>query len=90
MRDIRDLETMKRMKYGGDPGFFGRIIGRTPEPQDISDVVYHYECPICGKKKKITVKLEDQYHVAPGLTRLDVVLMNENRCVTCSRADGAF
>ena len=73
-RDVRTLDEMKALVAAGG---------------DISDVVYHYKCPVCGKRKKITMGFGDaKLAYIGGKSRLEVVLENDNKCVTCARMDG--
>jgi hypothetical protein len=77
-RHVYDLDIMDRMRLG-----FGSIsdviMGRTP---DISDVVYHFTCTSCGKKKKIVVA-NDIVEPVTGKTHLEMVIGSGNKCVTC-------
>ena len=80
-RDIRDITEMRALSAR-------KLLGL----DDLKDVVFHYTCPDCGRKKKITLA-QDQGEYAKQFvgdkTRLDSVLDNNGRCVTCSIKAGA-
>jgi len=81
MRHVYDLDIMKRMRVVGS--ISDSIMGRRP---DISDVVYHFKCVKCEKKKKIVVA-KDLVEPGIGKKHLDIVLDNENKCVACYRSE---
>ena len=77
MRHVEDIEIMKRMRVFGS--ITDSILGRPP---NISDVVYHFKCVECGKRKKIVVA-NDKVEPSCGKNHLDIVLENGNKCVSC-------
>jgi len=56
---------------------------------DLSDVVFHYRCTECGKRKKISRIVGDPKQFVGDKTRLDVVLEQNGRCVRCGINAGA-
>jgi hypothetical protein len=77
MRHVYDLEIMDRMRFVGS--ITDTMMGKKP---DISDVVYHFKCTKCGKKKKIVVA-NNFVEPATGKTQLDMVIENGNKCISC-------
>jgi len=74
-RDVRDINDMRALVAGGE---------------NLHDVVFHYKCPVSGKRKKITLaydvredgSTENGARMFVGdKTRLDVVLEGDGKSV---------
>jgi hypothetical protein len=71
-RDVKDIGEMRALVANGE---------------NLEDVVFHYKCPDCGKRKKITLRYDGDVGAKMFVgdkTRLDSVLAANGRCVRCS------